>query len=210
MTGHFGHVGCFSFYPTKNLGAFGDAGAVVTDDAALAEKIRMLRNYGSKEKYHNELCGVNSRLDEIQAALLRTKLTHLPALTEERREIAAQYLAGIKNEHILLPKIREGAEHVYHQFVVRTSSRDHFKEYLHAHGIETVIHYPIPPHLAECYAYLGHTRGSFPRAEQYADEVLSLPIFNGMRTDEIAYVIDIVNDYRPLITNENVGGACVH
>ena len=197
MTGRFGHVGCFSFYPTKNLGAFGDAGAVVTDDAVLAEKIRMLRNYGSKEKYHNELCGVNSRLDEIQAALLRTKLTHLRALTEERREIAAQYLAGIKNEHILLPQIREGAEHVYHQFVVRTSSRDHFKAYLHAHGIDTVIHYPIPPHLAECYAYLGHTRGSFPRAEQYADEVLSLPIFNGMRTDEIAYVIDIVNGYHP-------------
>ena len=174
-----------------------NAGAIVTDDAALAERIRMLRNYGSREKYHNELCGVNSRLDEIQAALLRTKLTHLSALTEERREIAAQYLTGIKNEYILLPQIREGAEHVYHQFVVRTSSRDHFKAYLHAHGIETVIHYPIPPHLAECYAYLGHTRGSFPRTEQYADEVLSLPIFNGMRTDEVAYVIDTVNAYHP-------------
>ena len=199
MTGRFGHVGCFSFYPTKNLGAFGDAGAVVTDDAVLAEKIRMLRNYGSKEKYHNELCGVNSRLDEIQAALLRTKLTHLSALTEERRDIAAKYHAGIKNEHIHLPQVREGAEHVYHQFVVHTSTRDHFKAYLHAHGIETVIHYPIPPHLAECYAYLGHTRGSFPRTEQYADEVLSLPIFNGMRTDEITYVIDIVNGYRPSV-----------
>ena len=195
MTGRFGAVGCFSFYPTKNLGAFGDAGAIVTDDVALAERIRMLRNYGSKEKYHNELCGINSRLDEIQAALLRVKLGHLSELSAERREIAAQYLAGIHNEHISLPQLRDGAEHVYHQFVVRAATRDHFKAYLKEHGIETVIHYPIPPHLAECYANLGYGCGSFPVAEQYADEVLSLPIFNGMRADEIAYVIDTVNDY---------------
>ena len=195
MTGRFGSIGCFSFYPTKNLGAFGDAGAIVTDDAALAEKIRMLRNYGSREKYHNELCGVNSRLDEVQAALLRVKLRHLPELTAERKEIAARYLAGIQNEHILSPSVRAGAEHVYHQFVVRTSARDHFKAYLAAHGIETVIHYPIPPHLAGCYAVLGYGRGSFPAAEQYADEVLSLPMFNGMRDDEITYVVEIVNAY---------------
>ena len=196
MTGRFGNVGCFSFYPTKNLGAFGDAGAIVTDDAALAEKIRMLRNYGSKEKYHNELCGVNSRLDEIQAALLRVKLLHLSELTAERREIAAQYLAEIHNEHIILPQLREGAEHVYHQFVVRTKMRDHFKDYLAAHGIETVIHYPIPPHLAECYVDLGVRRGSFPIAERYAGEVLSLPIFNGMTAEEAAYVIDTVSAYQ--------------
>ena len=197
MTGRFGNLGCFSFYPTKNLGAFGDAGAVVTDDAVLAEKIRMLRNYGSREKYHNEICGVNSRLDEIQAALLRVKLKHLPALTAERREIAAQYLAGIHNECIILPQLRDGAEHVYHQFVVRTAMRGHFKAYLKEHGIETVIHYPIPPHLAACYGSLGHGRGSFPLAEQYADEVLSLPMFNGMRSDEITYVIETVNAYCP-------------
>ena len=196
MTGRFGDIGCFSFYPTKNLGAFGDAGAIVTDDAALAEKIRMLRNYGSKEKYHNEICGVNSRLDEIQAALLRVKLAHLPALTEERRQIAAQYLAGIHNEYITLPSVREGAEHVYHQFVVRTETRDHFKAYLSKNGIETVIHYPIPPHLAECYRDLGCGQGSFPIAERYADEVLSLPMFNGMTDAEISYVIDVVNAYR--------------
>ena len=195
MTGRFGAVGCFSFYPTKNLGAFGDAGAIVTDDAALAERIRMLRNYGSKEKYHNELCDVNSRLDEIQAALLRVKLRLLPELIAERRAIAAQYLAGMQSDHITLPALREGAEHVYHQFVVRTTTRDHFKAYLSEHGIDTVIHYPIPPHLAECYAQLGYGRGSFPVAEQYADEVLSLPIFNGMRADEIDYVIDTVNAY---------------
>ena len=196
MTGRFGTVGCFSFYPTKNLGAFGDAGAIVTDDAFLAERIRMLRNYGSKEKYHNELCGVNSRLDEIQAALLRVKLGYLPALNAERRAIAAQYLAGIHNEHVILPQLREGAEHVYHQFVVRTATRNQFKAYLLEHGIDTVIHYPIPPHLAACYVELGYGRGSFPAAEQYADEALSLPIFNGMRADEITYVIDTVNAYR--------------
>ena len=195
MTGRFGDVGCFSFYPTKNLGAFGDAGAIVTDDVALAERIRMLRNYGSKEKYHNELCGINSRLDEIQAALLRVKLGYLSELTAERREIAAKYLAGIHNEYIILPQLRDGAEHVYHQFVVRTTTRDHFKAYLKEHGIETVIHYPIPPHMAECYVQLGYGYGSFPIAEQYADEVLSLPIFNGMRADEITYVIDTVNAY---------------
>ena len=195
MTGRFGDVGCFSFYPTKNLGAFGDAGAIVTDDEALAERIRMLRNYGSQEKYHNELCGVNSRLDEIQAALLRVKLRFLPELTAERRAIAAQYLAGMQNDHITLPALREGAEHVYHQFVVRTATRNQFKAYLLEHGIDTVIHYPIPPHLAECYAQLGYGRGSFPVAEQYADEVLSLPIFNAMRADEVDYVIDTVNAY---------------
>ena len=195
MTGRFGHIGCFSFYPTKNLGAFGDAGAIVTDDAALAENIRMLRNYGSKEKYHNGLCGVNSRLDEIQSALLRVKLRHLPTLIEERKRIAEQYLAGIRNPYVILPETREGAEHVYHQFVVRTPARDHFKAYLSEHGIETVIHYPIPPHLAECYTDLGHKRGSCPLAEQYANEVLSLPMFNGMREDEIAYVIETVNAY---------------
>lgn len=197
MTGRFGDVGCFSFYPTKNLGAFGDAGAIVTDDAALAEKIRMLRNYGSKEKYHNEICGVNSRLDEIQAALLRVKLGHLPELIEERKKIAAHYMAEIRNPHIVLPETRNGAGHVYHQFVVRTAARDHFKNYLAENGIETVIHYPIPPHLAECYVNLGYGRGSFPVAERYADEVLSLPMFNGMRADEIAYVIDTVNSYCP-------------
>ena len=196
MTGRFGSIGCFSFYPTKNLGAFGDAGAIVTDDAALAEKIRMLRNYGSREKYHNELCGVNSRLDEIQAALLRVKLGYLAELTEERRAIAARYLAEIHNEQVTLPQLRAGAEHVYHQFVVRTETRDHFKAYLSKNGIETVIHYPIPPHLAECYRDLGCGKGSFPIAERYADEVLSLPMFNRMTDAEIAYVIDVVNAYR--------------
>lgn len=195
MTGAWGLFGCFSFYPTKNLGAFGDAGAVATDDEAFAQKLRMLRNYGSAVKYHNELCGVNSRLDEIQAALLRVKLSHLKELTEERQRLAKQYLSGIKNPRLLLPKTRDGATHVYHQFVVRAKDRDTLQTYLKAHDIETVIHYPIPPHLAKCYAPLGHTRGEFPMAEAYADEVLSLPMFNGMTKEESTYLIEIINGY---------------
>lgn len=194
-TGAWGIAGCFSFYPTKNLGAFGDAGAVVTDDEAFAKKLRMLRNYGSEVKYHNELCGVNSRLDELQAALLRVKLSHLNELKKERLHIANTYLSKIKNPRILLPKIRENATHVYHQFVVRTKDRNGFQSYLKSHGIDTVIHYPIPPHLAKCYEPLGHKRGDFPIAEQYADEILSLPMFNGIHPKEINYVIEVCNGY---------------
>ena len=195
MTGTFG-IGCFSFYPTKNLGAFGDGGAVVTDDENFAEKIKMLRNYGSKIKYHNEIEGVNSRLDEIQAALLRVKLSHLDELNEERKKIAARYLNEIKNPSIILPKIREGSTHVWHQFVVRVKNRDDFQKYLEQNGIKTVIHYPIPPHLADCYKNLNHRRGNFPVAEKFADEVLSLPMFNAMTAEEIGFVVDVINKFR--------------
>ncbi len=194
MTGTFG-IGCFSFYSTKNLGAFGDGGAVVTDDENFAEKIKMLRNYGSKIKYHNEIAGVNSRLDEIQAALLRVKLSHLDELNEERKKIAARYLNEIKNPSIILPKIREGSTHVWHQFVVRVKNRDDFQKYLEQNGIKTVIHYPIPPHLADCYKNLNHRRGDFPVAEKFADEVLSLPMFNAMTAEEIDFVIDVINKF---------------
>lgn len=195
MTGGFGNAGCFSFYPTKNLGAFGDSGAVVTNDENLAKTLKMLRNYGSEIKYHNKLEGVNSRLDEIQAALLRVKLSHLDELIAERRQIAARYLAEIKNPRITLPEILGGADHVWHQFVVRTANRDAFQKYLEQNNIKTVIHYPIPPHLAECYKRLGHKRGDFPIAEKFADEVLSLPMFNGMTAAEVDYVIEILNGY---------------
>lgn len=196
MTGRFGTIGCFSFYPTKNLGAFGDAGAVITDDEALAGKIRMTRNYGSRVKYRNELPGVNSRLDEIQAALLRVKLKHLPELTAERKNIAARFLEGIKNPRLILPGTREGADHVYHQFVVRTDRRDEFKSYLAGNGIDTVIHYPVPPHLADCYKKLGYKKGDFPRTESYAAQVISLPMFNDMTRKENEYVIDVCNKWR--------------
>ncbi|WP_294152897.1 DegT/DnrJ/EryC1/StrS aminotransferase family protein [uncultured Selenomonas sp.] len=195
MTGAFGDAGCFSFYPTKNLGAFGDAGAVVTDDEELAGTLRMLRNYGSEKKYHNKILGVNSRLDELQAALLRTKLGHLADLIAERERIAAAYLSGIQNPAIRLPKQRENANHVWHQFVIETEDRDSFQQYLAGHGIQTVIHYPIPPHLAECYHYLGHKEGDFPITEHMAKTVLSLPMFNGMKEEEVRYVIETVNGY---------------
>jgi len=196
MTGAFGDAGCFSFYPTKNLGAFGDAGAVVTDDAELARTLRMLRNYGSEKKYHNKLVGVNSRLDEMQAALLHTKLGHLDELIAERERIAAAYLDGMHNPAVKLPKTRANANHVWHQFVVQTEDRDGFQQYLADHGIKTVIHYPIPPHLAECYESLGHKAGDYPIAEKMAKTVLSLPMFNGMREEEVQYVIETVNGYR--------------
>ena len=195
MTGAFGDAGCFSFYPTKNLGAFGDAGAVVTDDAELARTLRMLRNYGSEKKYYNKLVGVNSRLDELQAALLHTKLGHLDELIAERERIAAAYLAGMNNPAVKLPKTRANANHVWHQFVVQTEDRDGFQQYLADHGIKTVIHYPIPPHLAECYESLGHKAGDYPIAEKMAKTVLSLPMFNGMREEEVQYVIETVNRY---------------
>ena len=195
MTGHWGTIGCFSFYPTKNLGAFGDAGAIVTDDEALAKKISMLRNYGSEIKYRNKYAGVNSRLDEIQAALLRVKLKHLPELIEERQHIAEEYLQGIVNPLIKLPEIREGAEHVYHQFVVLCKERDRLKAYLEAKGIETVIHYPIPPHLAECYHYLQYVEGDYAITERYAKNLLSLPIFNGISGKEIQYIIKVCNQF---------------
>ena len=194
MTGTFG-VGCFSFYPTKNLGAFGDGGAVVTDDENFARQIKILRNYGSEIKYHNKVEGVNSRLDEIQAALLRVKLSHLDKLNEERKKIAERYLAEIKNSCITLPKIRGGAEHVWHQFVVRVENRERFQNYLEQNGIKTIVHYPIPPHLAECYRHLGYKRGDFPVTEKFSDEVLSLPMFNGMTEEEINFVIKISNKF---------------
>ncbi len=195
MTGTFGNAGCFSFYPTKNLGAFGDGGAVVTNDENLAVTLKMLRNYGSEIKYHNKLEGVNSRLDEMQAALLRVKLSHLDALNAERKKIADRFLSGIKNPRLILPTTCASSEHVYHQFVIRTEKRDEFKRYLEDNGIKTVIHYPIPPHLAECYKRLGYQRGDFQITEKYSDEVLSLPMFNGMTDEEINFVIEVCNGY---------------
>ena len=195
MTGTFGNAGCFSFYPTKNLGAFGDGGAVVTNDENLAVTLKMLRNYGSEIKYHNKLEGVNSRLDEMQAALLRVKLSHLDALNAERKKIADRFLSGIKNPRLILPTTCASSEHVYHQFVIRTEKRDEFKRYLEDNGIKTVIHYPIPPHLAECYKRLGYKRGDFPITEKFSDEVLSLPMFNGMMDEEINFVIEVCNGY---------------
>lgn len=195
MTGTFGDIGCFSFYPSKNLGAFGDAGAIVTDNPQIAEDIRVFRNYGSEKRYYNRVVGTNSRLDEMQAGLLRVRLSHIKELENEKRKICTRYLNEINNPNIILPLIRDGATHIWHQFVIRTERRNELIEYLEGKGIGTIIHYPIPPHLSEAYSYLGHKKGAFPITEQYADTVLSIPLYNGMTEDELDYVIEALNEF---------------
>lgn len=195
--GTFGDVGCFSFYPTKGCGAFGDAGCIVTNSDELAQKFRVYRNYGSEKRYHNQVVGTNSRLDELQAGLLRVKLSHLNDFNAERCNIAETYNQELKNPRVQLPKIRPGADCTWHQYVVHVpQGRDELMAYLKEKGIGTIIHYPIPPHLSEAYAYLGFHKGNFPIAERYADEVLSLPMYNGMTAEEQRYVIDAINQWK--------------
>lgn len=195
VTGTFGDIGCFSFYPSKNIGAFGDGGAIVTNDEKIAEDMRVLRNYGSEKRYYNKIVGTNSRLDEIQAGLLRIRLAHADELMKEKQEIAENYLEKIHNPLIKLPEIQEGATHIYHQFVIRTKKRDELMRYLDEHEIGTIIHYPIPPHLAEAYRYLGYQEGAFPITESCAKEVLSIPMYNGMTPEEQTRVIEALNSF---------------
>lgn len=203
QAGTFGAVGCFSFYPTKGCGAFGDGGCIVTDDAALAERCRAFRNYGSRVKYHNETVGANSRLDELQAGLLRVRLSHLDELNRERRRLAERYLSGLNACGLTLPKVRPGATSTWHQFVVHCPRRDALRAFLAERGVGSEIHYPIPPHLSEAYRGLGYREGAFPVAERNAGEVLSLPMFNGMTEAEQDRVIGTVNAF----TAENAEGA---
>lgn len=195
MSGSYGDISCFSFYPGKNLGCFGDGGAITTNNKKIYEKIKMLRNYGSSKKYYNDEVGYNSRLDELQAGLLRVKLFHLKELNQEREAIAQKYLNEIKNPKIKLPKIRKNATSVWHLFVIKTNERDKLKTYLENHNIDTVIHYPIPPHLSKAYEYLGYKKGDLPITEKYAETVLSLPLYNGMTREEQNYVIEVINKY---------------
>lgn len=195
MTGSWGTIGCFSFFPTKNLGAFGDAGAVVTDSDEIAQRIRLLRNYGSIQKYVHEIEGVNSRLDELQAALLRVKLRHLPQLQQGRQRVADHYRSAITHPSIGLPRVRDDVEPVWHQFVVASDKRDALQRHLKDAGIGTLIHYPIPPHLSRAYSRLGFGKGDFPIAERCADTVLSLPVYDGISPAEIDYVCAAINDF---------------
>lgn len=195
MAGSFGDIGCFSFYPSKGCGAFGDGGCIVTNDENVAEKIRVFRNYGSEKRYHNKVVGSNSRLDEIQAGLLRVKLRHLDELNNERCEIANYYLNNIKNPLIQLPKIRKEANSTWHQFVIRCEKRDELQQYLLKKGIGTLIHYPIPPYLSDAYKYLGKKRGDFPITERFANEVLSLPMYNGITYEEMKQVVTAINEF---------------
>lgn len=195
MTGTFGDIGCFSFYPSKNLGAFGDAGAIITNDAEIADFVKVFRNYGSEKRYYNRVVGTNSRLDELQAGLLIVRLSHINELEADKRRICQRYLTEIKNDNVSLPMIREGAEHIWHQFVIRTKRRKELIDYLNEKGIGTIIHYPIPPHLSEAYAYLNIEKGSLPITEEYAETVLSIPLYNGMTVEEQTYVIDSINSF---------------
>lgn len=193
--GTFGTMGFFSFYPTKNLGAFGDAGAILTDDETLRDKLRALRNYGSVKRYQNDYEGFNSRLDELQAGLLRVRLSHLDELTAQRNAIARRYLTEIRNPRIELPATAEGCTHVYHLFVVQTDERDRFMAYLKENGVGCDVHYPTPPFLAKPYQHLGYTYADFPETERLYRRIVSIPIFNGMTEDEVDTVIRVVNAY---------------
>jgi dTDP-4-amino-4,6-dideoxygalactose transaminase len=191
--GNFGNASGFSFYPGKNLGALGDSGAITTNDDTLAEVLFSMRNYGSKVKYENEIIGVNSRLDELQAAFLNIKLQQLDAENQIRRQIAKRYLSEIKNDKIVLPIWNESENHVFHLFVIRTANRLALQNYLKENGIETMIHYPIPPHKQKALSSWNHL--AYPTTEKIHDEVLSIPLNSTLRDDEINYVISTLNNY---------------
>ncbi|MCO7176708.1 DegT/DnrJ/EryC1/StrS family aminotransferase [Sporolactobacillus kofuensis] len=195
-TGNLGNAAGFSFYPGKNLGALGDAGAVVTNDPALAIKIKALANYGSDRKYHHIYKGVNSRLDEIQAALLRIKLRNLERWNNHRNAIAKKYLIKIDHDKIIKPHVSMEVEPVWHIFAVRTRNRDVFQKYLAENGIQSTIHYPIPIHLQDAYLDLNIKKGQLPIAEQIADEIISLPMWYGMTDQEVDYVIEKINTWK--------------
>lgn len=200
LVGTIGHMGAFSFYPTKNLGAYGDGGAVITNDAQFAARLKLLRNYGQSKRYVNVERGVNSRLDEMQAAILRVKLAHLDEHNGLRRELAAVY-----NQHLegmILPIQRAGTEHVYHLYVVRHPQRDHIMDTVAGQGIGTLIHYPIAVHQQEAYADLGYREGSLPVTEQIVREIVSLPLYPGLNKGHIEAVVQAVHNSLELITND--------
>lgn len=193
--GTFGDAAGFSFYPGKNLGALGDAGAVVTNDPEIEKRVRALGNYGSDYKYHHVMKGNNSRLDELQAAFLAAKLPHLERMNVERRRIADRYLAEINNPKVALPVVGEDYVPVWHIFGVRCKERDVLEKYLNEKGIGTNKHYPIPMHLQECYKDLGFGAGAYPIAEEISKTELSIPMYYGMTDEEISYVIETVNRF---------------
>lgn len=193
--GSFGHASGFSFYPGKNLGALGDAGATVTNDKVLADKVRALGNYGSDYKYHHIYKGSNSRLDEMQAAFLAAKLPHLERMNVERRRIAQMYLDGINHKEVVLPYILPETVPVWHIFGIRCDRRDELEAYLKEKGIQTNKHYPIPMHMQDCYSDLGIAEGALPIAEEISKTQLSLPMYYGMTDEQVQYVIDCINNF---------------
>jgi len=199
--GNLSDASGFSFYPTKNLGAMGDAGAITTNDKDLAEKVKALRNYGSKEHYYNKYKGFNSRLDEMQAAILRVELRHLDEFNDERKKIAKIYFDKLQNSNLILPYIPEWANPVWHLFVVRSKKRDELQKYLDSRGVETAIHYPIPIHLQEAYEDLGCKKGDFPIAERMANEILSLPLWIGLEKEIMGKITKSIKYFNNFTTS---------
>jgi dTDP-4-amino-4,6-dideoxygalactose transaminase len=196
LAGSFGIINATSFYPGKNLGAIGDAGAITIDDISLAEQVRMKRNYGSQKKYYHEVIGYNMRLDELQAGLLSVKLKYLYDWTIERQQIAAWYDEALKGTgDLILPSIAAGATHVYHLYVIRSGKRNELQEHLNKNEIGTLIHYPVPSHLQQAYADMNYVKGDFPLAEKMADTVLSLPLWPGMQQQQVAQVADCIKKF---------------
>ncbi|NOZ20341.1 MAG: DegT/DnrJ/EryC1/StrS family aminotransferase [Planctomycetes bacterium] len=193
--GAIGDAGCFSFYPSKNLGAFGEGGLVTTNDETVADQVRMLRNYGQEDRYHHKLKGYNSRLDELQAATLRVKLRRLAEWNARRREIAVTYNKGLSDSGVITPVEPLGREHVYHLYVVRSRARDALREHLKEQDVGTQIHYPIPVHLQEAYSDLGLGEGALPETERAAADILSLPIYPELTDDEVRQVIEAVKSF---------------
>ena len=192
-SGNLGNASGFSFYPGKNLGALGDAGAITTNDSELASTLKIIRNYGSEKKYFNQFQGVNSRLDELQAGLLSIKLKYLQVETEIRRKIANAYLDGIKNSNLILPVVSDHNSHVWHLFVLRTSNRDKFQQFLTVNGVQTVIHYPVPPHKQSAYKSMNAL--NLPITEKIHETILSIPIDISMSDDDVKTVIDTCNRF---------------
>lgn len=194
--GTIGKMGFFSFYPTKNIGAMGDAGCIITDDEKLANYLKSIRNYGSVGRYDFKYDGINSRMDEIQAALLLVRLKHSSEIISERISIANEYLNGINNPLVELPKVDNNCTSVWHLFVLKVVERDRFVNFLREHGVGTDVHYPIPPHLSGCYSDFGYHEGDYPKAEYYSKHIVDIPIFNGMTKEEIKKVIEVVNEFK--------------
>jgi dTDP-4-amino-4,6-dideoxygalactose transaminase len=191
--GTFGHASCFSFYPGKNLGAYGEGGAVVTDDEGIARRVRLLRDHGSEQKYHHELIGYNFRLEGIQGAVLSVKLAHLDRWNALRREHAARYHHLLQGANLVLPEEMSYARHVYHLYVVQTKERDALQRDLSAAGVQTGIHYPVPIHLQPAYAFLNYGPGSFPETERQAARVLSIPMFPELTDEQIQAVVEAIH-----------------
>jgi dTDP-4-amino-4,6-dideoxygalactose transaminase len=197
--GSAGDIGCFSFFPTKNLGAFGDAGLVTTNDEALGHALRLIRVHGSEPKYFHKMIGGNFRMDAVQAAVLRVKAPHLAGWTEGRRRNARKYreligAAGL-DRHVTVPAEPPDAFHIYHQFVIRVEGRDTLRAHLRSRGVETEIYYPVPLHLQECFAPLGYQNGAFPHAEAAARDTLALPIYSELTDAQLAHVVDAMAEF---------------